>query len=168
MNKEIHKSETYIDWTIFKEIPTKTVTITTDSDSVTITKYIMHFICETPVGSGKSTAIREWLSHTIPDEKYILIVSTVNITLEFYSKLCKILNYDNLVKVCVKYNAFADFKKAIQDTIPIVITTYFTASKCLGGIIESFYSELKNDVGLYKSKEISGKYQISESSLERI
>ena len=35
--------------------------------------------------------------------------------------------------------AFKEFKEAIKHFIPVVITTFSTASKCLGGIIEHFY-----------------------------
>ena len=65
--------------------------------------------------------------------------------MEFYSKLYVALynkykdNVDDYIKVCIKEGAFKEFKAAITNLIPIVITTYSTASKCLGGIIESFY-----------------------------
>ena len=65
--------------------------------------------------------------------------------MEFYSKLYVALNnnhpknIDEIIKVCVKEGAFKEFKAAITHFIPVVITTFSTASKCLGGIIEHFY-----------------------------
>ena len=65
--------------------------------------------------------------------------------MEFYSKLYVAINnnhsknIDEMIKVCVKEGAFKEFRSAIIKYIPVVITTYSTASKCLGGIIEYFY-----------------------------
>ena len=170
MNKEDNKDNSYVDWKVFKQLPIKTITITEEYDDCinTRTTHINKFICEAPVGCGKSTALREWMINTILKSKYILIVPTVNIALEFYTKLNKKINNSGLIRVCVKENAFADFRKAINDFVPIVITTYYTASKCLGCIIESFYSELKNEVGLYKSKDKPGKHCLSGSAIDRI
>ncbi|KAK8883037.1 hypothetical protein M9Y10_045685 [Tritrichomonas musculus] len=114
------------------------------------------FICESSTGSGKRTAIREWIINTIPeDSKYIVIVPTVIIAIEFYKKICASLDtnaeeMDKSIKVCVKENAFTEFKKAIGKSVPIAITTYSTASKCLGSIIELFYTKLKDRIGFYK------------------
>ena len=44
-----------------------------------------------------------------------------------------------MIKVCIKDGAFKEFKSAITRFIPVVITTFSTASKCLGCIIEHFY-----------------------------
>ena len=112
--------------------------------TTTITKSTKKFICEAPIGSGKSTAIRKWMVNTINKNKFILIVPTVNIAMEFYSKMyVELLNQteeiDDTIKVCVRDKAFTEFREAINKFTPIVITTYSTASKCLGGIIESFY-----------------------------
>ena len=175
MNKEDNKDNSYVDWKVFKQLPIKTITITEEYDDCinTRTTHINKFICEAPVGCGKSTALREWMINTIPKSKYILIVPTVNIALEFYSKLNKKKNdsgsaIPESIKGLVKENAFADFRKAINDFFPIDLTTYYTASKCLGCIIESFYSELKNEVGFYKNKDKPGKYCLSGSSIDRI
>lgn len=50
-------------------------------------KSLKKFICEEPISSGQSTAIRKWIYNTAPDNKFILIVPTINIAMEFYSKL---------------------------------------------------------------------------------
>lgn len=147
----MNKDNSYVDWKVFEQLPMKTITIREEYDDCisTITTHINKFICKAPVGCGKSTALREWMINTIPKSKYILIVPTVNIALEFYSKLNKKINDSDSampgsIKVCVKENAFADFRKAINDFVPIIISSYYTTSKFLGCIIESFYSELKN------------------------
>ena len=44
-----------------------------------------------------------------------------------------------MIKLCVKEGTFKEFKESIKHFIPVVITTFSTASKCLGGIIEHFY-----------------------------
>ena len=44
------------------------------------------FICEAPIGSGKSTAIRK-LKSSHKTDKFLVIVPTVNIAEEFYSKM---------------------------------------------------------------------------------
>ncbi|KAK8842838.1 hypothetical protein M9Y10_025704, partial [Tritrichomonas musculus] len=65
--------------------------------------------------------------------------------IEFYSKLYVALNnnhpknIDETIKVCVKDGVFKEFKAATTHFIPVVITTFSTASKCLGGIIEHLY-----------------------------
>ena len=53
-----------------------------------ITKQIRtkKFICEALIGSGKSTAIRKWIS-SHSTERFMVIVPTVNIATEFYTKL---------------------------------------------------------------------------------
>lgn len=142
----------YVDWNIFEDLPYKTYEISfTEYDNegteliTTREKAIKKFICQAPIGSGKSTAIRKWIYNTVPKNKFILIVPTINIALEFYSKLYVALNnnhpknIDNIIKVCVKDGAFKEFKQAITSFVPVVITTFSTASKCLGGIIEHFY-----------------------------
>lgn len=169
-HENVTMNDKYVDWHLFDEIPKKKIIITTEGENgetSSYSKYIKHFICEAPVGSGKSTAIREWMINTINENKFILIVPTVNIAIEFYSKISKVIDSSN-VKICVKENAFADFRKAIEDFVPIVITTYYTASKCLGGIIESFYTQLKTNVGLYKSKDDKGDYNLNSYQIEQI
>ena len=140
-------NEQYVNWTIFENLPSKSneVTYRKDDEEITIEKTIKKFICQAPIGSGKSTAIRKWIYNTVPNNKFLLIVPTINIAMEFYSKLYVALNnnhpknIDEMIKVCVKDGAFKEFKSAITHFIPVVITTFSTASKCLGGIIEHFY-----------------------------
>lgn len=101
------------------------------------------FICEAPVGSGKSTAICKWISHH-EFEWFMVIVPTVNIAEEFYVKLSGMLNYDvqpkkKHIHLCVNDNAFSVFTKAVYDNVNVIITTYNTAAKCLGDIVEEFY-----------------------------
>ena len=97
------------------------------------------------MGSGKITALRKLVYNTVTNNKFILVVPTINIAMEFYSKLYVAINnkhsknIDEMIKVNVKEGAFKEFKSAIINYIPVVITTYSTASKCLGGIIEHFY-----------------------------
>lgn len=178
MNKENDKINEYVDWHLFEDLPKKTIKTIYEENNheTTLINYIKHFICEAPVGSGKSTAIIKWIYNTIPKNKFILIVPTVNIANEFYNKLNESLKDRNIsnneleasgsmsmapgqsptnleIKLCIKDNAFEDFEKAIKDFCPVVISTYYTASRCLGCVIESFYTELKSKVGLYKSRE---------------
>ncbi len=142
----------YVDWSVFENLPFKTYEITSTKYNnegteitTTIEKSIKKFICQAPIGSGKSTAIRKWIYNTVSNNKFILIVPTINIALEFYTKIYVALNnnhpkdIDKLIKVCVKDGAFKEFKQAITSFVPVVITTFSTASKCLGGIIEYFY-----------------------------
>lgn len=143
------------------------------------------FICDAPIGCGKSTALRNWILNTYKTNKYLVIVPTINIAEEFYDKIYEVLNktltktdlynkyeYRNVfdmlkrkrldvekymneykeryvnkdlvpefVKLCIKDNAFAEFKNAINDEVNIVITTYNTASKCLGTLMEEYYAK---------------------------
>ena len=94
------------------------------------------FICEAPIGSGKSTAIRKWISSHKTD-KFLVIVPTVNIAEEFYTKLNDMKV--NSIQLCVNDNAFKEFHKAVHNEVNIIITTYNTASKCLGDLIEEYY-----------------------------
>ena len=147
-------SEQYVDWHLLESLPVKTIEITYaertaegTEHATTIEKTVKKFICQAPIGSGKSTALRKWVYNTVPTNKFILIVPTINIAMEFYSKLYVALNnthpktIDEIIKVCVKEGAFKEFKQAITRFVPVVITTYSTASKCLGGIIEYFYHQ---------------------------
>ena len=142
----------YVDWSVFENLPSKSYEITSTKYDDKGTKFIKSteksikkFICQAPIGSGKSTALRKWIYNTVPNNKFILIVPTINIAMEFYSKLFVALNnkypnsVDELIKACVKEGAFKEFKQAIISFIPVVITTFSTASKCLGGIIEHFF-----------------------------
>ena len=142
----------YVDWSVFENLPSKSYEITSTKYDDKGTKFIKSteksikkFICQAPIGSGKSTALRKWIYNTVPNNKFILIVPTINIAMEFYSKLFVALNnkypnsVDELIKACVKEGAFKEFKQAIISFIPVVITTFSTASKCLCGIIEHFF-----------------------------
>ena len=103
-----------------------------------ITKQIRmkKLICEAPIGSGKSTAIRKRIS-SHKTENLMEIVSTVNIAKEFYTKLN---DMDvKSIQLCVNDNAFKEFHKAVHNEVNKIITTYNTASKCLGDLIEEYY-----------------------------
>ena len=75
------------------------------------------FICEAPIDSGKSTAIRKLIS-SYKTEKFMVIVPTVNIAEEFYTKL-----NDKSIRLCVNNNAFKEFHKAIHNEMNTIITT---------------------------------------------
>ncbi len=100
-----------------------------------ITKQIRmkKFICEASIGSGKSTAIHKWIS-SHKTEKFMVIVPTLNIAEEFYTKI-----NDKSIRLCVNDNAFKEFRKAIHNELNVIITTDNTASKCLGDLIEEYY-----------------------------
>ena len=127
----------YIDWQIFEENVDKC------------------FICSSPIGSGKSTAIRKWIVSTYTKSKYIVIVPTVNIAMEFYGKMYTTLlstnpDIDNIIRVCVNRNAFMELKASIKSITPIVITTYSTAAKCLGDLVEYFYRKQQSIKDQYR------------------
>ena len=101
------------------------------------------FICEAPIGSGKSSAIRKWIS-AHKTNKFMVIVPTVNIAEEFYTKLCKMNEADEInIRLCVSDNAFKEFHKAVHSQVNVIITTYNTASKCLGDLLEEYYEQHK-------------------------
>lgn len=66
------------------------------------------------------------------------IVPTVNIAEKFYTKL-DIMNKGLNIRLCVNDNAFSEFHNALYNEINIIITSYSTASKCLGDIVEEYY-----------------------------
>ncbi len=103
-----------------------------------ITKQIRtkKFICQAPIGSGKSTAIRKLIaSHST--ERFVVIVPTENIATVFYTKLS---DMDvNSIRLCVNDNPFKEFHKAVHNEVNVIITTYNSASKCLGDLIEEYY-----------------------------
>ncbi|KAK8900271.1 hypothetical protein M9Y10_002594 [Tritrichomonas musculus] len=68
----------------------------------------------------------------------MVIVPTVNIAEEFYTKLTPLI-VNNSIRLCVKDDAFKEFRKAVNDEVNIVITTYSTAFKCLGDLVEEYY-----------------------------
>ena len=67
----------------------------------------------------------------------MFIVQTVNIAEEFYTKMSDI--DVKSIRFCVNDNAFKKFHKVVHNEVNIIITTYNTASKCLGDIIEEYY-----------------------------
>ena len=138
-------SKQYIDESIFEEL----------IDETSVNKGIK-FICDAPVGSGKSTAIKKFMTNWIIEElkgdlterfKFIYIVPTVNIAEHFcnnfkitYEKVNESASYE--ITPSVGEGAFKDFKQRMKDPIelsPLIVTTYSTASKCLGSMIEYFY-----------------------------
>ena len=89
-------------------------------------KLFKKFICQSPIGTGKSTAIRKCIYSTVPNNKFIVDAPTINIAKEFYSKLYVALNnkypndVDDMIKVCMKDGAFKEFKSEITTFIPTV------------------------------------------------
>ena len=59
----------------------------------------------------------------------------MNIAEEFYAKLGEELN----TRLCVNDNAISEFRKAVYNGVNVIITTYNTASKCLGDLVEEYY-----------------------------
>ena len=103
-----------------------------------ITKQIRmkKLIWKAPIGSGKSTAIRKRIS-SHKTENLMVIVPTVNIAKEFYTKLN---DMDvKSIQLCANDNAFKEFHKAVHNEVNKILTTYNTASKCLGDLIEEYY-----------------------------
>ena len=41
--------------------------------------------------------------------------------------------------MCVNKNTYKEFYKAVQNEVNTIVTTYNTASKCLGDLIEEYY-----------------------------
>ena len=82
--------------------------------------------------------------NTIDENKFIVIVPTVNISNDFYNQIIPFLSSlmidlsicNELVYLCVKDGAFEEFKKAFINNINLIITTYSTASWCLGSLYE--------------------------------
>ena len=48
-----------------------------------IEKEVKKFICQAPISSGKWTALRKWIYNCMPNNKFILILPTIYISLEF-------------------------------------------------------------------------------------
>ncbi len=78
------------------------------------------FICEAPTCSGKSTAIHKLIS-SHKTERFMVIVPTVNITEELYTKLSD-MNVKP-IRLYVNENAFKEFHKDVHDEINIIIFT---------------------------------------------
>lgn len=66
------------------------------------------------------------------------IIPTVNISEEFDTKLTPLID-NNSIRLCVKDDIFKEFRKAVNNEVNIIITTYSAASKCLGDLIEEYY-----------------------------
>lgn len=103
------------------------------------------------------------------DCRFILIVPTINIASEFYNKIYNdfiLLNNNTeenkindlqkqdpnsvceYLTLCIKDGAFEEFKQAFTKKVKIIITTYSTASHCLGSLVEYTYHNspsYKND-----------------------
>ena len=109
------------------------------------------FIYEALIGSGKFTAIRKWRSNQT--EKFKVIVPTVNIAEKFYTKLNEQIimlertdmnNEPNITALFwVNDIAFKEFKKAVQNEVNAIVTTYSTVFKGLGDLIEECYMREK-------------------------
>lgn len=130
------------------------------------------FIIDAPIGCGKSSAVCKWIYKTVlnhngssicsrdsqeypAESKFILIVPTINIASEFYNKIYRdviLLNdvgeseMNKYLTLCIKDGAFDEFKKAFTKNVKIIITTYSTASRCLGSLVEcSYQSRMDKD-----------------------
>ena len=71
----------------------------------------MKFICEAPIGSGKSTAICNLISSHKTDR--FMVVPTVNIAEEFYTKLND-MNV-NSIQLYVNDNSFKNLCDLIEE-----------------------------------------------------
>lgn len=67
----------------------------------------------------------------------MIIVSTINISEEFYTKLYN-MNIES-IRLCVNNNKFQKLYNVVHDKITVIITTYSTASKGFGDLIEEYY-----------------------------
>ena len=103
-----------------KKLKCNEITYTKGEEEINIEKAIKKFICQAPIFSCKSTAMRKWIYNTVPDNKFILAAPTINFAAEFYSKLYVALNnnhlenIDDMIKLSVKEGAFNWFKEAIK------------------------------------------------------
>lgn len=89
---------------------------------MTIRQIRINFICEGSICSGKSTAIWKQIS-AHKDNKFMVIVPTINKVEEFYTKLTQSIDKKS-IRICVKDDAFKKNLKAVNDKVNIVITTY--------------------------------------------
>lgn len=72
-------------------------------EKISIEKTIKKLICQAPIGLSKSTALRKWIFNSVPNNKLILIVPTINIAMELNSKLLVAL-YNNHPKNTINFN----------------------------------------------------------------
>ena len=108
------------------------ITDITDEYERFVKSYITcKFILNAPIGSGKSTALMNHIKENT-NKSYIIVVPTVNIALDFAEKF----DSPETIKLCVDNGAFNNLKAAIDEKTRIIITTYYTCSRCLGSIIE--------------------------------
>ena len=154
----------YINSEIFDDIPYDCITVTRDESTGSNTRQYRErkFIIDAPIGCGKSSAVCKWISKTVlnqkdniecsADSKFILIVPTINIASEFYNKIYNDfihLNHtaeNKYLTLCIKDGAFDEFKQAFTKNVRIIITTYSTASRCLGSLVEHSYHS-QNELG---------------------
>ena len=157
----------YIESEIFDNIPYNYITFTREQStgSTTLKYREKKFIIDAPIGCGKSSAVCKWIFKTVlnqngssicsrdnqeypAESKFILIVPTINIASEFYNKIYRdiiLLNnvgeseMNKYLTLCIKDGAFDEFKKAFTKNVKIIITTYSTASRCLGSLVECSY-----------------------------
>ena len=88
--------------------------------------------------------------------RFIVIVPTINIAYSFYNKIIHSSRLliahsmlDQFVCLCIKNRAFEDFKKAVINKISIIITTYCTALRCLGSLVEQSINQQNINVDSY-------------------
>ena len=107
------------------------ITDITDEYERFVKSYITcKFILNAPIGSGKSTALMNHIKENT-NKSYIIVVPTVNIALDFAE------NFDSPETIQLLVDgAFNNLKAAIDEKTRIIITTYYTCSRCLGSIIE--------------------------------
>lgn len=138
----------YIDSSLFDTIPTTTCKITTmkpDSKQHEITFDTSKFILNAPIGSGKSTTLMKHIKES-KDSNYIIVVPTTNIANDFYNAF----DYkEDSIKLCINDGAFKDILLVFDNNVRVIITTYHTASRCLGSIIEFTHGALLNKYRLF-------------------
>lgn len=137
----------YLESTLFDTIPVSTYKISITKQDITheIVFDTCKFILDAPIGSGKSTALMNHIKDS-KDNNYIIIVPTTNIAVDFYNAV----DYsEDSVKLCTNDGAFKDIKLAFDNNVRVIITTYHTASRCLGSIIEFTHGNLLNKYHLF-------------------
>ncbi|KAK8883591.1 hypothetical protein M9Y10_042685 [Tritrichomonas musculus] len=162
----------YIESEIFDNIPYNYITFTREQStgSTTLKYREKKFIIDAPIGCGKSSAVCKWIYKTVlnqngssicsrdnqeypAESKFILIVPTINIASEFYNKIYRdiiLLNdigeceMNKYLTLCIRDGAFDEFKKAFTKNVKIIITTYSTASRCLGSLVELSYQSRRD------------------------
>mgnify|MGYP001132696101 CR=1 FL=1 len=101
-----------------------------EDEEITIEKTIQKLICQSPITSVKSTSIRKWIYNKLTYNIFILIVLSINIVIEFYSKLYISLNNNHLkkineiIKASFKDGNLKCLKQLLHHFIRVVITTF--------------------------------------------